>query len=158
MHLQVWHQKDSSCFLKSWNLNLNSSFKTPTSIAYFSVFKDIDLAISFKAKKCEVFCSNTSYFKEKLCAHMPKNSMCDLHVTHFPYVAYPSYTFTACDKHLECIPRCVPIPKQSILCPCSLRLRMVSSLMSFEATIFSLANQGMLYLENHAIHNIVFYR
>jgi hypothetical protein len=35
---------------------------------------------------------------------------------------------------------------------------MVSSLMSFEATIFSLANQGLLYLENHAIQDVIFYR
>ena len=52
-------------------------------------------------------------------------------------------------EHMEHIPRCVPIPKQSILCPCSLRLRMVSSLMSFEATIICLANHGMLYLQHH---------
>jgi len=56
-----------------------------------------------------------------------------------------------CGQHTEHIPRCVPIPKQSILCPCSLRLRMVSSLMSFEATILTLANQGILYLEDHAV-------
>lgn len=50
-------------------------------------------------------------------------------------------------KIKQYIPRWVPIPKQSILCPCSFRLRIVSSLMSFEATICNWANQGMLYLK-----------
>jgi hypothetical protein len=43
-------QKDVSCFLKCWNLDLNSSLKTPTSVAYFAALKDTDLALSFKVE------------------------------------------------------------------------------------------------------------
>ena len=42
------------------------------------------------------------------------------------------------------LPKCVPIPNTSIECPWSLRLSMVSSLMSLEATIMRLANHSTL--------------
>lgn len=47
------------------------------------------------------------------------------------------------DRRL-CSPKCVPIPKQSILCPCSFKLRIVSSLISFDATMVSELNHGIL--------------
>jgi hypothetical protein len=49
-------RKDVSCFLKSWNLDLNSSLRTPASVAYFAALKDTNLALSFKVGKCVVFC------------------------------------------------------------------------------------------------------
>lgn len=39
-------------------------------------------------------------------------------------------------------PKCVPMPKQSMRWPCSFRLSIVSSLMSFDATIVSWLNHG----------------
>ena len=44
------------------------------------------------------------------------------------------------------LPRCVPMPKQSMECPWSLSERIVSSLMSFDATIMSVANHGTSYV------------
>jgi hypothetical protein len=35
---------------------LNSSLKTPTSVAYFATLKATDLSLSFKVGKCAVFC------------------------------------------------------------------------------------------------------
>ncbi len=42
------------------------------------------------------------------------------------------------------VPRCVPIPKLSMEWPWSLRERIVSSLMSLDATMVRVANQGTL--------------
>lgn len=42
------------------------------------------------------------------------------------------------------LPKCVPMPKQSILWPCSFKLSIVSSLISFDATIVSDLNHGIL--------------
>lgn len=42
------------------------------------------------------------------------------------------------------LPKCVPMPKQSILCPCSFKLNIVSSFISFDATIVNVLNQGTL--------------
>lgn len=56
------------------------------------------------------------------------------------------------------LPRWVPMPKLSILWFCSFKLRIVSSLMSLEATIVICANHGTWYLQqNHHLlnyHNI----
>lgn len=45
------------------------------------------------------------------------------------------------------VPKCVPMPKQSILCPCSFKLSIVSSLISFDATIVNVLNHGILKLD-----------
>lgn len=41
-------------------------------------------------------------------------------------------------------PKWVPMPKQSILWPCSFKLKIVSSLISFDATIVRVLNHGIL--------------
>jgi hypothetical protein len=43
--------KDVSYVLESWNLDLNSPQKTPTSVAKFSVYKYPQLALSSKIAK-----------------------------------------------------------------------------------------------------------
>lgn len=50
--------------------------------------------------------------------------------------------FAQFEKLLKWLPKCVPIPKQSILCPCSFKLNIVSSLISFDATIVNSENHG----------------
>jgi hypothetical protein len=56
-------QKDVLCFLKSWNLDLNSSLKEPTSLAYVGALKDTDLDLfSLKFGMCTMFCFDMSLF------------------------------------------------------------------------------------------------
>ena len=44
---------------------------------------------------------------------------------------------------IQYVPKCVPIPKQSIECPWSFNDKIVSSSMSLEATICMVSNQGV---------------